>query len=149
VCRAGQALEGATRRQNIPERLTIFTDAQTAIRRMASEEPGPGQKYAIQARQWIVALRKARPDIVIEIRWCPAHAGVLGNEKADELGEAGGGGAGAHGMEWLLDGSVRRAPDALVQIPRKHQAGDLREEVDRSPPLGGEPDHRQKVKDAG
>jgi len=32
------------------ERVAIFTDAQVAIRRLASEDPGPGQKYAIWAR---------------------------------------------------------------------------------------------------
>jgi len=67
-----------------PERVTIFTDAQAAIRRMASEEPGPGQKYALQARKHITVLRKARPDITTEIRWCLAHKGGPGNEKADE-----------------------------------------------------------------
>jgi hypothetical protein len=67
-----------------PARVTIFTDAQAAIRRLASEEPGPGQKYAILARKHIAALRSARPDITIELRWCPAHKGVPGNEKADE-----------------------------------------------------------------
>jgi ribonuclease HI len=51
---------------------------------MASEDPGPGQMYAIQARNHIVALRRARPDITVEIRWCPAHEGVTGKEKADE-----------------------------------------------------------------
>jgi ribonuclease HI len=79
-----RALEEATKRQTIPERVTIFTDAQAAIRRMASEEPGPGQQYAIQARRHIATLRRIRPDITIEIRWCPAHKGVPGNEKADE-----------------------------------------------------------------
>ena len=64
--------------------MTIFTDAQAAIRRMASEEPGPGQQYAIQARKHIAVLRRARPGITIEIRWCPAHKGVAGNEKTDE-----------------------------------------------------------------
>jgi hypothetical protein len=47
------ALEIAARRYTIPERVTIFTDAQAANRRMASEEPRPGQLYAIQARRHI------------------------------------------------------------------------------------------------
>ena len=51
---------------------------------MAPEEPGPGQQYAIQARKHIAALRRARPGVTIEIRWCPAHKGIAGNEKADE-----------------------------------------------------------------
>jgi ribonuclease HI len=38
-----RAPESASRRIMIPERVTIFTDAQAAIRRMASDEPGPGQ----------------------------------------------------------------------------------------------------------
>jgi len=43
-----RALESAARRNTTPERVTIFTDAQAAIRRMASDEPGPGQQYALQ-----------------------------------------------------------------------------------------------------
>jgi hypothetical protein len=58
-----RALEVAARRQSIPERVTIFTAAQAVIRRISSEEPGPGPKYAIQARKWIAALRKVRPGI--------------------------------------------------------------------------------------
>jgi ribonuclease HI len=42
-----RALETAVRRRVPPERVTIFTDAQAAIRRMASEDPGPGRAYAI------------------------------------------------------------------------------------------------------
>ena len=68
-----RALESAARRNTTPERVAIFSDAEAAIRRMASDEPGPGQQYAIQARKHIAALRQARPDITIEIRWCPAH----------------------------------------------------------------------------
>ena len=79
-----RTLESPSQRQTTPERVTIPTGAQAAIRRMASEEPGPGQKYALQARKHISMLRKARPDIITEIRWCPAHNGVPGNEKADE-----------------------------------------------------------------
>jgi len=71
-----RALESASRTNTIPDRVTIFTDAQAAIRRMASDEPGPGQKYALEARKRITARRRARPGIVIEVRWCPAREGV-------------------------------------------------------------------------
>jgi len=79
-----RALEITSRRQTPPGRDTIFTDAQAVIRRTASEEPGPGQMYALRARKHITVLRRARPDITTEIRWCPAHKGVPGNEKADK-----------------------------------------------------------------
>ena len=51
-----RALEEAAKHQTVPEWVTIFTDAQAAIRRMASEEPSPGQKYTILARQHIAKL---------------------------------------------------------------------------------------------
>jgi diaminopimelate decarboxylase len=44
----------------------------------------PGQMYALQVRSHIAILRRARPDIIIEIRWCPAHKGIAGDEKADQ-----------------------------------------------------------------
>ena len=40
-------LESASRRQTVPGQVTIFTDAQAAIRRMASEEPIPSQQHAL------------------------------------------------------------------------------------------------------
>ena len=42
--------------------VTILTDAQAAIWRMTSNDPGPGQKYAIMARKHIVRQR-AGPDL--------------------------------------------------------------------------------------
>jgi len=92
------ALEIASQRNTTPERVTIFSDAQAAIRRMASDEPGPGQKYAIQDRRHIAALQRARPGITIEIRWCPAHKGIAGNEKADEWAKEAARQPGAHGL---------------------------------------------------
>ena len=44
-----RALESASRRNTTPERVTLSTDAQAAIRLMASDEPGPGQQYALPA----------------------------------------------------------------------------------------------------
>ena len=41
------ALEKAARRNMTPKRVTIFSDAQAAIRRMASDESGPGQWYTL------------------------------------------------------------------------------------------------------
>jgi hypothetical protein len=56
--------------------------------------------YAIQARKHIVAIRKARPDISIEIRCCLAHKG-LGNEKADEWAKLVAEEPDTHGVEWM------------------------------------------------
>ena len=107
------ALELAAQRNATPERITIFSDAQAAIRRMASDEPGPGRQYALQARKHIATLRRARPGIVIEIRLCPAHKGVAGNEKADEWAKIAAGEANTRGVEWLSSSGrteVRAAP---------------------------------------
>ena len=55
-------------------------------------ETGPGQKYALQARNHTAVLRRFRPDVTIETWWRPAHKGVAGNEKAEPD---------ARGVEWL------------------------------------------------
>jgi len=108
-----RALEAATRRY-VPERVTIFTDVQAAIRRMASDDPGPGQQYAIQARKHIATLRRARPDIAIEIRWCPAHKGIAGNEEADKWAKMGAERPGSRGVEHLLP-----LPRSLANLRRE------------------------------
>jgi len=64
--------------------VTIFSDAQAAIVRMTSDDPGPGQKYALEARRHITTLEAKDLNIQIEIRWCPSHQGIEGNEIADE-----------------------------------------------------------------
>ena len=60
-----RVLETAARRQTTPERATILIDAQAAIKRMASEEPGPGQMYAIQAGRYIATLRRAGRKLLL------------------------------------------------------------------------------------
>ena len=108
-----RALESATR-GCAPERVTIFTDAQAAIRRMASDEPGPGQQYAIRAREHIATLRRARPGITIEVRWCPAHKGIAGNEEADRWAKTGAEKPGTRGVEHLVP-----LPRSLANLKRE------------------------------
>jgi len=48
-----RVLDSASRRNTTPECITIFTDVQVAIWRMATNEPGPGQKNALEARRHI------------------------------------------------------------------------------------------------
>ena len=81
----------------------------------------------------------------------PAHKDIAGNEKADEWAEVAGKGA-RHpwgGMaELQLQRPVGSACDAPPAIPREPQAGDLREEVGRSAPVGWRPDLQEEVLDA-
>jgi len=82
-------------------RIRIFTDAQVAIMRMTHDEPGPGQTYALQARQAIAALCRQEPAVDIEIRWSPAHKRVPGNEAPDGWAKLAASEPDDHGVEWL------------------------------------------------
>jgi len=63
-------------------RVTVFTDSQATLRRIQSDEPGPGQVLALRTMNWTDAL--ARKNIQVEYRWVPAHKGREGNEEADQ-----------------------------------------------------------------
>jgi len=63
-------------------RVTVFTDSQATLRRIQSDEPGPGQVLALRTMNWVDAL--ARKNIQVEYRWVPAHKGIEGNEEADQ-----------------------------------------------------------------
>jgi len=65
------------RKQQRVSKITIFTDAQAAIKRMQTLEAGPGLIFALQARRILTEI-----GCPVEIRWCPAHEGIAGNEKS-------------------------------------------------------------------
>jgi len=67
-------------------------------------------------RKHIAALRRVKPDIVIEIRWCPAHKGISGNEKADEWAKIAAEEPDTRGVEWLSYSD--RAEARAMPLPR-------------------------------
>jgi len=122
-----RALQVAALRDHALGLVTIFTDRQTAIGRMASDEPGPGQKYALKARQHVLSLRAKEPSARIEIRWCPSHQGIEGNEVADNWAKLVADEPDAHGVEWFStknpDGTVTQRhfplPRSLANVKRE------------------------------
>jgi len=53
------------------------------IRPDTPDELVPEQKYVISAREWIANLKAKKPEVHIEIRWCPDHPGIECNDRAD------------------------------------------------------------------
>ena len=102
-----------------------FMDAQAAVRRIASEEHGLRQQYALQARTHIAMRCKARPGIIIETRWCPAHKGVTGNEKADEWAKIAAEEPNARGVGWLSCSGRSKARE----MPHPRSLGHLKREI--------------------
>jgi len=103
-----------------PEGVTIFTDAQAAIRRMASEEI-----QVLQARKHIAVQPRASQDITIETRWYPAHTGASGNEKADGCAKLVAEKPDARGWNgWVTWTGRRRTRDAALHIPCAPKEGD-------------------------
>jgi len=79
---------------------------------------------ALQARKHTAALRKARPDIAIEIRWCPAYKGFPGNEKADEWAKLATDEPDARGVECLgysdwVEARTMPLPRLLTHLKRE------------------------------
>ena len=60
----------------------IFTDSQAAMARLQDDRPGHGQHMA--SRGIMFAKGAYRRGASITISWVPGHAGVLGNEIADQ-----------------------------------------------------------------
>jgi len=92
-----RVMSTATRRSDTSNTSIIQPFSSTCT----SSDPGPGQQYALQARKHIATLRRARPGTIIELRWCPAHKGVTGNEKANEWAKIAAEEPNARGVEWL------------------------------------------------
>jgi len=60
----------------------VFKDSQATLRRIQSDELGPGQVLALRTMNLTDAL--AWKNIQVEYWWVPAHKGIEGNEEADQ-----------------------------------------------------------------
>ncbi|POS82121.1 hypothetical protein EPUL_006259, partial [Erysiphe pulchra] len=63
------------------DRVHIWLDSCTAIKRIQHLEPGPGQWLACRIRRRMGNLKKYH--ITVHIHWVPGHAGIEGNKLAD------------------------------------------------------------------
>jgi len=63
-------------------RVTVFTDSQATLRRIQSDEPGPGKVLALRTMRWESELSKK--NIQVEYQWVSAHKGIEGNEQANQ-----------------------------------------------------------------
>jgi len=98
---------------------------------MTSDEPGPGQKYALKARRHIATLRAKGPNVEVEIRWCPSHQSIEGNEIVDEWAKLAADEPDAHGVEWFSTTNGQRessrsrgpSPTSSEGSPKGQMAG--------------------------
>jgi len=77
---------------------------------------GPTQPWAAVRSPGAGAHRRTAEGIIIEIRWCPAHNGAAGNEKADEWAKIVAGERDTRGVEWLSCSD--RAEVRAMPLPR-------------------------------
>jgi hypothetical protein len=113
-----------------------------ARRKLTLRRSLPSQMCAIQARKYNTTLRRARLDITIEIRWCPAHRVTRGTRRPMNWPSL------RQRMESVF-GPVRRAAGVPACIRHTPQVRDFREEVGGISELGSRPDYQQEVQAAG
>ena len=78
-----QTLRVLDLRQETGRKYAIFSDTQSAIRRISSGYLGPGQQWARGEAEVCTRLMVRQNRVMVH--WVPAHKGVAGGEAADDL----------------------------------------------------------------
>ena len=140
------ALETAARRRKFGH-LTISTDAHAAIWGVTSDDSDQGQQCAIAVRRHIAELRCKEPEISIEIRWCPSHCKIEGNEGADGRAMLATDEPDSNGVEWFNHedryGSSRMPPRSLAHL--KHEFSEAKDRCLQEDQGSARQDQEQEV----
>jgi len=92
--------------------------------------------------QHVDELRCKEPEISIEIRWCPGHSEIEGNEKADKWAKLAADEPDSHGVEWF--GYNDRLRAHAPTFPRPPQTRLLWTRLSSSGPRTARPSDKQK-----
>ena len=83
--------------------LHFYTDNSAAIKAIFDPKPRSGQHYVSTFYTTIVKFLDDDPNHQLSISWCPGHADILGNKRADELAKE------ANDLLWAAPISTTRA----------------------------------------
>jgi ribonuclease HI len=118
----GEAVKHAAREAEDARNITIFTDSQATLTRIQDDTEGPGQALTRRIIAWEKEIIDSGREI--EYRWCPGHAGVPGNEEADQTAKS----AAAKNTATLSDTEIEMAKWASISHLHR-QSTDLRRDL--------------------
>ncbi|KEP49806.1 putative reverse transcriptase from transposon X-element protein, partial [Rhizoctonia solani 123E] len=68
----------------IVDDVTIYSDSQAAISCINGHTEGASRELLTETRKAIRKAKQGSGGTPLRLKWCPGHAGIPGNEKADE-----------------------------------------------------------------